>query len=274
MIRVASLGVLGVLAATVLTVVVLGLVAGTAPAASKQPRKTVDVLVVGLHLPVPGLQVGAVRGREVVAARGLEVDVARALARRLRVRRIRFLNVADAAVLTSPGAKPWHVAIAGIEARDIGAVDLSARYVRSDPVVLMRAGLPRPRGVADLRSRLLCAVAGSRGAAAARRVGSAFAPLVVEGDAELLRLVQTGRCDAAVREGPLLGAALRRLGGRYGPVGGRIETGASWALAVPRGSAIEPDVDRALSRLRRDGTLSRIVTRWLGFDPAALRRLR
>ena len=79
------------------------------------------------------------------------------------------------------------------------------RYVRSDPVVLMRAGLPRPRTVADLRSRLLCAVAGSRGAAAARRVRSAFAPLVAESDAELLRLVQTGRCDVAVREAPLLG---------------------------------------------------------------------
>ena len=95
--RLASVGVLGALGATVLTVVVLGLVAGTAPAASKQPRETVDVLVVALHLPAPGLQVGAVRGREVVAARGLEVDVARALARRLRVRRIRFVNVADAA---------------------------------------------------------------------------------------------------------------------------------------------------------------------------------
>ena len=86
--------------------------------------------------------------------------------------------------------------------------------------------------------------------------------------------MQTGRCDAAVREAPLLGAAMRRLGGRYGPVGGRIDTGASWALAVPRGSAIEPDVDRALSRLRRDGTLGGSRTRWLGFDPAALRRLR
>jgi polar amino acid transport system substrate-binding protein len=274
MMRLASVGVLGALGATVLTVVVLGLVAGTAPAASKQRRETVDVLVVALHLPAPGLQVGAVRGRDVVAASGLEVDIARALARRLRVRRIRFVNVSDAALLTTPGVKPWHVAIAGIEARDRGAVDLSASYVRSDPVVLMRAGLPRPRTVADLRSRLLCAVAGSRGAAAARRVRSAFVPLVAEGDAELLRLVQTGRCDAAVREAPLLGAAMRRLGGRYGPMGGRIETGATWALAVPRGSVIEPDVDRALSRLRRDGTLRRITTRWLGFDPAGLRRLR
>jgi polar amino acid transport system substrate-binding protein len=271
--RVASLGVLGALGATVLAVVALGLVAGTAPAASTQPRETLKLLVVGLHLPAPGLQVGALRGGEVVAASGLEVDVARALARRLRIRRIRFVNVGAVTQLTSPGPKPWHVAIAGLEARDRGAVDLSATYVRSDPVVLMRAGLPRPRTVADLRARLLCAVAGSRGAVAARRARSAFAPLVAESDAELLRLVQTGRCDVAVREAPLLGAAMRRLGGRYGPVGGLIDTGASWALAVPRGSVIEPDVGRALSRLRRDGTLRRIAMRWLGFDPAALRRL-
>jgi polar amino acid transport system substrate-binding protein len=272
-IRVASLGVLGALAMTLLAVVVLGVVAGTAPAAPTQARERLDVLVVALHLPAPGLQTGAVRGRDVVVARGFEIDVARALGRRLGVRRVRFVQVADLAALTSSGPKAWHVAIAGLEAGDRAAVRLTASYLRSDPVVLMRAGLPRPRNLADLRARVLCSVRGSAGVAEARRVHSLFPLLAAESDADLLRLVQTGRCDAALREAPLLGAALRRLGGRYGPVGGRVETGASWAIAVPRGSAIAADVDRALSRLRRDGTLGRIAVRWLGFDPLRLRRL-
>ena len=269
--RLASTAVLGILGATVVAVVVLGAV-GTAPAAPPRAEAPLDELVVALHLPAPGLQVGAVRGREVVAGRGLEVDVARALARRLRVR-LRLINIADEAALTRPGAKSWDVAIAGIDARPRSGVDLSAPYLRVDPVVLMRAGLPRPRTAADLRLRLLCAVAGSRGAAAARGLRSSFAPILARGDAELLRLVQTGRCDAAVREAPRLGVALRAGNGRHGPVGGRIDTGSSWAFALPLHSALRADVNNALRRLRADGTLGRIATRWLGFDPATLRRL-
>jgi ABC-type amino acid transport substrate-binding protein len=105
-------------------------------------------------------------------------------------------------------------------------------------------------------------------------VRSLFPVLAARSDADLLRLVQTGRCDAAVREGPLLGVALRRLAGRYGPVGGRVDTGASWAVAVPRESPVAADVTRALARLQRDGTLGRIAVRWLGFDPVRLRTLR
>jgi polar amino acid transport system substrate-binding protein len=273
-VRAASLGVLGALAATLLAVVVLGVVAGTAPAAPAPTPEPLDELVVALHLPAPGLQVGAVRGRDVVAASGLEIDVARALARRLGARRVRFLQVSDPAALTSAGPKPWHVAIAALEARDRGAVDLTASYLRSDPVVLMRAGLPRPRNLADLRARLLCAVRGSAGAIEARRIRSLFPLLAADGDADLLRLVQTGRCDAALREAPRLGVAMQRIGGRYGPVGGRVETSASWAIAVPRESAVAARVARAISRLRRDGTLGRIAVRWLGFDPLRLRALR
>jgi ABC-type amino acid transport substrate-binding protein len=270
--RAASSVVLGSLGLAVLAVLVFGAV-GTAPAAPPPPATPVE-LVVALHLPAPGLQVGAVRGREVVAARGLEVDVVRALARRLGVKRLRLVNVADAASLTRVGPKTWDVALAGLDARTRAGVELSVPYLRSDPVVLMRAGLPRPRSIGDLRTRLLCAVRGSGAAAVARRAHPAFVPLAADGDAELLRLVGTGRCDAAVREAPLLGAALRRLPGRYGPVGGRIETSSSWAVALPRGSTLTPLVNRALGQLRRNGTLSRIADRWLGFDPSRLRVLR
>ena len=273
--RAASGFVLGALGVALLAVLVFGLV-GTAPAASPPPTPTegVDELVVALHLPAPGLQVGAVRGRDVVAAQGLEVEVARALARRLGATRVRLVNVGDASALTRGGPKAWDIALAGIDADARVGVDLSAPYLRADPVVLMRAGLPRPRVLSDLRSRLLCTIPGSGGDAAVRRVHSVFVPIRARDDAELLRLVETGRCDAAVREAPALGTTMRRRGGRYGPIGGRIDTGSSWAVAVPRGSELTPRVNRALGFLRANGTLAGIIERWLGFDPSRLRVLR
>jgi ABC-type amino acid transport substrate-binding protein len=272
-IRVASTAVLAALGLTVLAVIAFGVV-GTAPAAAPPKDAPLDELVVALELPAPGLRAGAVRGSEIVAARGLEVEIARALARRLGARSLRLVDVPNVAALTRPGPKAWDAALSGLPTDTRGGVEMSVPYVSAAPAVLLRAGLSRPRRLADLRSRQLCVVAGSPGAAAARRIHSLFAPLVATGDEELLRLVQTGRCDVAVREAPLLGVALQRLGGRHGPVAGLLDTGRTWSIALPRGSELTARVDRALVRLRADGTLGRLALRWLGFDPARLRRLR
>ena len=63
-----------------------------AAAAAPPPTQNPDELVVGVSMPVTGLQVGAVRARTVVLAKGLEIDLARALAKRLGVPTVRFVN--------------------------------------------------------------------------------------------------------------------------------------------------------------------------------------
>ncbi len=117
---------------------------------------------------------------------------------------------------------------------------------------------------------------GSRGAdVAAARVRPAHKALVADDDVALLRLVQTGRCDAALREASQLGRALEGAPrSAYGVVAGRIETGAGFAIALQRNSPLTPSVDRALKRLRADGKLGRLAKVWLGLDPARLPVLR
>jgi len=272
--RAASSAVLAALGLSVVGVLVFGVIGTTSAPAAPPAVEEGTELVVGVHLAAPGLRAGAVRRGELVAGTGLEIDVVRALARAMGARSLRLVAVADPAALTRAGAKTWDVAIGGIAADAPGGASRSSSYLRADPVVLMRPGLARPRGLADLRARVLCAVAGSDGARAARSIRSVFEPLTVRGEPELVRLVASGRCDAAVGDAPLLGSTLQRLGGRRGHVGGRMDTGSGWVLAVPRGSSVAPAVDRALARLRADGTLGRIAERWLGFDPSGLRVLR
>jgi polar amino acid transport system substrate-binding protein len=272
--KAASSAVLFGLALTVLAVLAVG-IGGTATAPAAPAAARVDTqLVVATHLPAPGLRAGALRGNEIVAAAGLEIDVARALARRLG-RTLRLVHVADARALTRAGATRWDVAIGGITPTMPGTAKRSVPYLRADAVVLMRPGLTRPRGRADLRSRVLCGVSGDPSAIALRALPSRFPTLTASSDAALVRLVASGRCDAAVGEAPRLGTAVERLGGRHGHVGGRLAVGAPWVLAVPRGSGVvASEVNGALRRLRADGTLGRIAERWLGFDPARLRALR
>jgi ABC-type amino acid transport substrate-binding protein len=100
------------------------------------------------------------------------------------------------------------------------------------------------------------------------------APLIVAGDDRLRTLLRTGACDAALVPALDAGRFVRGHVRELGPVAGRIENGDGLVVAVAKGTGLEVGaVDRALGRLRRDGTLGRLARSWLGLDPARLRLL-
>jgi glutamine transport system substrate-binding protein len=255
-------------------VLVTSSVTAAGAVAATAPTRTAGELAVALSLPAPGFQVGSVRGAQVVYARGLEVDVARVLARRLGLARVRLVHVRNEARLLAGGAKRWDVSLAQlVPTPRARGVAFSVPYLPAGQAVLAARGVPRPRGLTALRHLVVCAVRRTPGAAfLAQRLGTSRR-LLAGGLGELLRWTQTGRCEAAVADLPALAARLRGSGGRYGRVVGAIDTGEALAVALPAGSPLLADVNRALTRLRRDGTLRRIALRWLAFDPARLRVL-
>ena len=255
-------------------------VAGLAPPASAEtgnaPARPAP-LVVALGLAEPGLQAGVVRGREVILARGFEVEVARALARRLGTPVGRFVYLPAASRLLASGSATWQLALAGIERRpDASAASrLSAPYLTTDVAVVTRRGLTRPRGVADLRARVVCARRGSTGVTAIASLRPRTSPLLVAGTERLRELLRTGACDVALVPAFEVGRIVAGHRALLGPVAGRIRHGEGLAVHVRAGSGIEvATVNRALARLRRDGTLGRLARTWLRLDPAALPRLR
>ena len=263
--------------AALLGVLVVGLAAPAQAADAPAPPRPTS-LVVALSLGDSGLQAGVVRGREVVLARGFEVELARILSRRLGGRIERFVDVRPAGRLLASGAPDWHLALASIErsgARRAGAV-LSTPYLTTDLAIVLRRGLERPRTLAELRRRLVCAIRGSEALpVVARTIRPVRAPLVVPGRDRLRSLLRTGSCDAAVLPASDVGRLVARQRSLLGPVVGRIAHGNGLAIAVARGAGLDVVVvDRELARMRADGTLHRLSSSWLGLDPAALRRLR
>lgn len=235
-------------------------------------------LVVALKLGDPILQAGAVRdGGQVILARGLEVEIARALAKRLGIPRVRFVYVRPASRLLAAKVRPWHLTIASI--RTVPAArataDLSDPYLVTDQAVVLRRGLPRLTSLAELRPLVMCALRGSDGARAiAASVHPARGPLLVASDERLLEVVRTGVCDAALVDARDVGSFVTGRGTLLGPVTARVAFGGGYVVAVTRGGPIAVDeVDRALGRMRADGTLHRLVRAWLGIDPARLRSL-
>jgi polar amino acid transport system substrate-binding protein len=247
-------------------------------AAASAPTKTPGVLTVGLSMPSAGFQVGSVQGRTVVLAKGLEIDLARAVAKRLGLARVRFLNEGLFSALLRSGRKDWDIALAEISVTGPRAqrVDFSTPYFRADQGVLVRADLSvRPRSLADLRKLQLCAERASTGALLVlNRIKPPRKPLIVPNPSQLSYDLFTKRCDAIVADAPALAVLRRQAPDRYGPLVGRIVTNERYAAALEKGSPLRPEVNRALSALEQDGTIARLRKRWLGADTATLPVLR
>ena len=203
------------------------------PVAAPTPPRS---LVVGLSLGNPRLQAGVVRGRDVILARGFEVELARILARRLGGRVEGFVYVPSAPRLLASAFAGWHLAVGGIRA--VGgrsaAGDATRRYLTTDIAVVSRRGLPRLRGLADLRRVLVCAVRGSESArVASLRVRPRRSALLVAGPERLATVLRTGACDAALVPAVEAGRFVEGRKRLLGPVVGRISHGDGLRRARP-----------------------------------------
>jgi ABC-type amino acid transport substrate-binding protein len=244
-----------------------------------EPTPRPHALVIALRLGDARLQAGVVRDGEVVLARGLEVDVARALTRRLRMRSASFLDLEQLPRLHRGGGAEWHLGVTTVRsARQPAAAGaaVSAVYLPTGAAVVQRRRQRAVRTLTELRGMHLCA---SRGSEAARIIRSfsrlAHPPVVTLTSDRLFQLVQTGACDAALVDGLDLGAFVAGRRGLLGPIAARVDRGEGLAVAVAKDSGLRVDeVNRALRRLRADGTLSRLARAWLRVDPTALRPLR
>ena len=246
------------------------------PPSSTAPTPPTN-LVVALGLRDGALGAGVVRGGEVVLARGFEVELAKVLARRLGVRVDRFVELRPAGRLLAGGPAGWQLALAGIEpSRTTRGADLSDPYLTTDAAVVLRRHLPRPRGLAELRGSVLCAIRGSDEARTiTTTVRPRTTPVLATRTDRLRELLRTGACDAALVPASEAGRFVRGHGRELGRVTGRVESGDGLVVAVPRGTGLDvAAVDRALARLRSDGTLGHLARSWLGLDPARLRTLR
>jgi ABC-type amino acid transport substrate-binding protein len=248
-----------------------------AATAAAPPTKVPGELTVALSLPSPGLQAGSVQGTKVVFAKGLEPDLARALAARLGVRTVRFVNEPLFSRLVAKGPKAWDFAIAAITVTPTRNVNVgfTASYMAADQGVLMARSLdPVPTTVAALAKLQLCSERATTGAAyIVSTIRPAKRPQLARTPTALFDLLRSGRCEAAVYDAPILAAEQSAAPDRYGPFAGVIPTGEQYGIAVEKGSRLLGPLNTALRSLIRDGTVQRLTNRWLATKPAKLRSL-
>jgi polar amino acid transport system substrate-binding protein len=262
-----------------LALVAVAALAAAAAAFPQTPQTlTPGRLAVALSMPSPGFQVGAVQGRKVVLAKGFEVDLAKALARRLGLRHVDFVNERRFASLFAAGDKPWDLGIAEVTITAARArnVEFSVPYLSADQGVLLRKNLPAvPRSIADLRGLKLCTQRGTTSAdTIAEAIRPTRRPVLLTTEDLLLQRVQTGACDAAVFDLPVLATLRAQVPDRFGPIAGRIVTGETYGIVMEKGSPLKPLVDAALNELLAGSLVDRLERRWLQLDPGRVPVLR
>jgi polar amino acid transport system substrate-binding protein len=253
--------------------------AAASPAAAAVPTKRPGVLMVGLSMPVPNFQFGVVLGSEVVVAEGLEIDLIEAVARRLGIPQVEYVNETGFLPIIDGRPKPYDLAIAEatITPERARRIDYSIPYLRADQGVLMarqyRSAAPRTLG--EVRRLRLCSGRGTTGAAAIREhVRPLQPPLLLENQRRVFDALRRGRCAAAVYDAPILAAVKAAQPRAYGKLIGRIPTDERYGIVFEQGSPLRRHVNAALRALIAARTVQAIRDRWLGSRAAALPVLR
>jgi polar amino acid transport system substrate-binding protein len=247
--------------------------------ADAPPTLVPGTLTVGLNMPSPGFQNGAVKGHAVVFARGFEIDLARMIAARLAISRVSFYQEPQFLRLIAGGPKPWDIALAEVTITPARAANVafSVPYLDADQGVLLRRGLtPAPTTIAQLAQLKLCTQSSTTAAdLMTNRIDPAKPARLFGNTTLLLDALSAGtKCDAVVFDAPILATLRAQVPTRYGALIGVIPTSEQYGVIMPQGSALEPAVNDAISALVAEGKIATLAKRWLDADLAKLPVLR
>ncbi len=195
---------------------------------------------------------------------GFEFELARALAERFNLRTVRVV------------VKHFHQIVAG----DLGGADIaldlitptsereahldfSTPYLSDTPAVVVRRGT----SVADLETAKGLRWGATRATTFIGDIDTAVAPhtpvQIFDQEAETMDALRRGAVDAVLLDLPLALVTAQRSGGTL-TVAAQLPTSEDIAAALPKGSANEEAVSSAIRGFLADGTVKRLLARWVG----------
>jgi polar amino acid transport system substrate-binding protein len=195
---------------------------------------------------------------------GFTDEFAKEIAKRLGTRDIEWV-ILPFDQLFAPGHPPFDLATQMVtitpERREI--VDLSDPYLRIDQGLLTRDGTPLAgaKTLEAVRDHALGGRAGGTGMACIREmIRPNKPPREYQSAFSAAKALVDGEIDGAVIDAPVVIALARQFRGTA--VVGRFATNEQYGLLFEKGSPLREHVNRALSEMKGDGWLARLVERW------------
>ena len=169
----------------------------------------------------------------------MEIELSKDIAQKLGLKTVDWFNVTNFSNIYSPAPKPYDFAVAEVTITPARAknVAFSVPYYNANQGILIRKGLnPQPKSIADLKKLQLCAQIGTTGAdyithARSTRPRRRCCRRSVT---TMFQQVESGRCDAAIFDGPILGGQKATKPSAYGPIVGQIETHEQYGIVFEK----------------------------------------
>ncbi|MBD2104478.1 transporter substrate-binding domain-containing protein [Leptolyngbya sp. FACHB-261] len=227
------------------------------------PAASGPALTVGTEATYPPFSFRDLQSGEIV---GYDVDVAREVAKRLG-REIEFVPTPWKSMLASLDAKRFdfvanQVSVSPERAQQYA---FSEPYTVSGIVVLVNNDNPKNiQGVADIKGKTVGTTQGSNYAEAAEKAGANLK--YYQGIAQVLTDLQQNRIDAALNDRFYALTELKKTNYKVKAVGEPFDETQS-AFAFQKDNVqLRDDVNRVLSEIKQDGTLTKISEKWFGED--------
>jgi polar amino acid transport system substrate-binding protein len=195
---------------------------------------------------------------------GFEAGLAAALAHKLGLDRVHVVQVPFAQI-TSGRLADADLALSQLTPtkKREQSVDFSDPYLTAPPGVLARRGF-NAVDVHDLRQlRWVVSTASTLTPVVKQRIRPKLAPIVTVDRTQALRVLRSGRADALLLDLPVA-LGLARNDPDVFHVPAQLDGDETLAAALPNGSSNLEVVDSAIRALIADGTVERLVSRWLG----------
>jgi polar amino acid transport system substrate-binding protein len=230
------------------------------------PTKQAGKLIVGFDLPAPSFWNGRATGTTIKNPSGFEYALSQAIAKKLGITKVQYLR-APFGGLFSPASKKYDFAFeeVTITSERAKVVSFSAPYFDANQGVLIRKGLKKPTRLADLKALQLCAQSTTTGLSYIQhKLRPKKKPLVYSASSTAaFDAVEAGRCDALILDVPIVAAQTKKKPGAYGGVAGQIKTNEHYGAVMEKGSKLKPFLDKAINQLKANGTINRLVKKWL-----------
>ena len=240
--------------------------AAFAGSSSSIPTKRPGVLTVGFDVPAPSFWNGRVTGTTIKNPTGFEAALSQAIAKKLGIKKIVYKR-SPFGTLFSPAPKSFDYAMeeATITAARSKVVSFSAPYFDANQGVLIRKGLAKPKSLADLKKLQLCAQSDTTGLAYIQHtLRPKKKPLVYSASSTAaFDAVEAKKCDALILDVPIVAAQAKKKPHAYGGVVGQIVTHEFYGAVMDKGSKFKPYLDKAIKALKANGTITRLVKKWL-----------
>jgi His/Glu/Gln/Arg/opine family amino acid ABC transporter permease subunit len=252
-----------VLAILLVAAVILGAVGcGSSDDKGADPIKSAGVLRVGTEGTYSPFSYHDPKTGDLV---GYDVDVAKAVGEKLGVR-VEFVETPWDSIFAALEADRFDIVAnqVTINAERQGKYDLSQPYTVGEGVIVTREGDNSITSLADVRGKTAAESASSNWSQVARDAGARVES--VEGFTQAITLLNQGRVDVVINDSIAVYAYLAETGDKSVKIAGTVGEKSEQGFAARKDSGYLPELDRALSELRADGTLSEISQKYLKAD--------